>query len=143
MLALAFLAAIDMRTMRLPNLLTLPLIGLGLVQAIINEPNEFQNRACAAAVGYIALFIVAVVYSRLRNRAGLGLGDAKLFAASGAWTGLEGLPIVLLIGSVSALIAVGVARSQGEQITAATRLPFGPFLALGTWLVWTYAPLFH
>jgi leader peptidase (prepilin peptidase)/N-methyltransferase len=71
----------------------------------------------------------------------MGLGDAKLLAASGAWLGAEGLPGVLLWASGSALVGILIARWRGETLSASTRVPFGPFLAFGTWLVWVYGPV--
>jgi leader peptidase (prepilin peptidase) / N-methyltransferase len=69
------------------------------------------------------------------------LGDAKLFSAAGAWVGLEGLPSVLLCASVIAIAFAGVARAGGETVTAVTRIPFGPYLAFGFWIVWIYGPM--
>ena len=60
---------------------------------------------------------------------GLGLGDAKLFAASGTWLGLPLLPYVLLIAALGGLAWALIARAQG-------RLAFGPWIALGFWCVW-------
>ena len=79
-----------------------------------------------------------MLYSRLRGRDGLGLGDAKLFAASGAWLGLEGLPAVLLVACGAAIVALLVDGLAIAGLSATTRIPFGPFLAFGTWIVWLY-----
>ena len=71
----------------------------------------------------------------------MGLGDAKLLAASGAWLGAGALPTVLLWATGSALVCVLVASRRNPALTGASRLPFGPFLAFGIWLVWLYGPL--
>ena len=138
---LVFLSAIDLAAYRLPDALTLPLIGVGLCLCWWLRWDDVTLRALAAAVGYGALFFMAAGYRLARGWDGLGLGDAKLFAAAGSWTGLEGLPGVLLIASVSALAAAGLAVLGGRAITATTRMPFGPFLAIGFWLVWLYGPV--
>jgi leader peptidase (prepilin peptidase)/N-methyltransferase len=76
----------------------------------------------------------------------LGFGDVKLAAAAGAWTGLDGLPITLLLASGSALLAIlvhGMLR-PGERATPTTRIPFGSFLApaiIVTWVL-TYPDLY-
>jgi leader peptidase (prepilin peptidase)/N-methyltransferase len=68
----------------------------------------------------------------------LGGGDAKLLAASGAWLGTAALPLVVLFAAVAALMAaVGLALA-GLRLRAHTALPFGPFLALATWLIWMF-----
>jgi leader peptidase (prepilin peptidase)/N-methyltransferase len=69
------------------------------------------------------------------------MGDAKLFAASGAWLGAQALPTVLLWACVTALGVVLLAHVRGRRIAATTAIPFGSFLAFGTWLVWCLGPL--
>jgi leader peptidase (prepilin peptidase)/N-methyltransferase len=131
-------AWIDMHTMLLPDTLTLPLLLAGLMQTALTDPARLTDHALAAALGYLLLFGVAWTYRRLRGRDGLGLGDAKLLAAIGAWTGLDGLPAVLLLAACLGLCAAAVARCLGKTVTASTAIPFGPFLALAGWLIWLY-----
>ena len=140
---LVVLSVIDLATMRLPDALTLPLIATGLVCAALFKWDgdswlDLRWRVAAAALGYGLLFGVAWLYHRIRGRHGLGLGDAKLLAASGAWLGLEGVAPTLLVASLTALAAALVGHIAGRSITADTRIPFGPFLAGGTWLIWLY-----
>jgi leader peptidase (prepilin peptidase) / N-methyltransferase len=131
---------IDWRRAVLPDVLTLPLIALGLA-AIALAPDELWDRVCGAAAGFLGLWAVASLYRRLRGRDGLGLGDAKLFAASGAWVGASGLPSVLAGGALAALAAAGGMMLTGTRLDRHATLPFGPFLALATWLVWLFGPL--
>ena len=140
-LALAALSAIDVDCFRLPDALTLPLIATGLGLTAILGWDDPWLRLLAVLAGYGVLWAVAAVYERLRNRAGLGLGDAKLFAAAGAWVGFEGLASVLLYGSLAALVWVGFCAIRGQAVSRFTRLPFGPFLAFGLWWVWLYGPV--
>ena len=134
------LTVIDIRSFRLPDALTLPLTVLGIGFAQVLGWASWADRAIAAAVGFLLLFVVRGVYYRVRGRHGLGLGDAKLFAAAGAWTGIEGLAGVLLSGCILALMYVGGLAMTGRQVSAGVALPFGPFLAAGIWLVWLYGP---
>jgi leader peptidase (prepilin peptidase) / N-methyltransferase len=127
---------IDLRRWLLPDALTLPLILAGLAASLIFDPGTLTARAAGAAVGYAALSGVAWVYRRLRGREGLGGGDAKLFAAAGAWVGVGALPQVILIAAVGGLFAALLLRLKGVRLGAASALPFGPFLAIATWLVW-------
>jgi leader peptidase (prepilin peptidase) / N-methyltransferase len=138
---LVTLTVVDLESYRLPDILTLPLIAAGIGLCALLDWDAPVMRLVAAVAGYALLFFVAAVYHRLRGRHGLGLGDAKLFAAAGAWTGLEGLPSVLLVASLAALAAVGLAVATGRDISAQTRIAFGPFLALGFWAVWLYGPM--
>ncbi len=138
---LLVLGWIDLRRWLLPDVLTLPLVVLGLVAAAALAPDELLGRALGAALGYLSLAAVAALYRLLRGREGLGIGDAKLFAASGAWVGAMALPSVILIAALSALAAALCMRLAGVKLHAQSALPFGPFLALATWLVWLLGPL--
>lgn len=137
---LAVSSAIDVREHRLPDALTLPLAGLGLAVSALSGGQVWWF-ALSAMLGFVLLAGIAHVYRRVRGRAGLGLGDAKLMAASGAWLGADALPTVLLWAAMSALLCALLAHWRGHTVTGATRLPFGPFLAFATWLVWLYGPL--
>jgi leader peptidase (prepilin peptidase)/N-methyltransferase len=79
----------------------------------------------AGASGF--LWLVAEGYFRARGREGMGLGDVKMIAMAGAFLGLQGVTLVILlgslIGSVVGLAVVGVWR-KGRDF----ELPFGTFL---------------
>jgi leader peptidase (prepilin peptidase) / N-methyltransferase len=139
--ALIALSVIDLRTMRLPDALTLPLIAAGPLLAYVLDWDGVLWRLASAAAGFAFLFAIASAYRALRGRAGLGLGDAKLLAAAGAWVGLEALPTVMLWGCASALVLVLAAVLLRMPVEGSTRIPFGPFLALGFWIAWLYGPL--
>jgi len=140
-IVLVALSVIDFRVQRLPDILTLPLIAAGLLFCLVADPPAFAWHLLAALCAYLLLYLFATVYERLRSRPGLGLGDAKLLAAAGAWLGLEALPSVLLVATGTALFCVGMAVLLGKRITATSRIPFGPFLATAFWIVWLYGPM--
>ena len=130
------LAWIDARHWVLPDVLTLPLVIAGLAAALAFDPAAAGERTLGAATGYLALRVVAGLYRKIRGRDGLGEGDAKLLAAAGAWVGLSALPPVVLIAALGGLAAALCLRFAGVRLGALSALPFGPFLALATWLVW-------
>jgi leader peptidase (prepilin peptidase)/N-methyltransferase len=133
---------IDARRWLLPDALTLPLLIAGLAAAAAFDPKQLTDRALGAALGYLSLRVVALLYRVLRGREGLGHGDAKLLAASGAWVGAMALPQVVLGAAISALSAAACLRLAGVRLGAHSALPFGPFLALMTWLIWLLGPFF-
>jgi leader peptidase (prepilin peptidase)/N-methyltransferase len=137
--ALLTLGWIDAGSFLLPDVITLPLLLAGLAEAFFLEPERLTDRALAAALAYTALWALALAYRRLRGRDGLGLGDAKLLAAGGAWLGLAPLPYAMLAGALLGLGWAGGMRLRGVAVSATTRLPFGPFLAAGIWLAWLLA----
>lgn len=139
--ALLALALSDLRTMRLPDRLTLPLVVAGLAAAALLPGAAWRDHLAGAAAGFGFAAAVAWGYRRLRGRDGLGMGDAKLLAAAGAWVSWVGLPTVLVWACLSALALVAGLRLAGRPVDGATAIPFGPHLALGIWLTWVLGPL--
>lgn len=139
---LLLLGWIDLRCWMLPDVLTLPLIVAGLIEAAVFEPESIFERALGAAAGHLALRAVAISYRVMRGREGLGAGDAKLFGAAGAWLGVMALPEVILAAALTALVAAGALRLGGIQLHAHSALPFGPFIALSIWAYWLCGSLF-
>ena len=136
------LAAIDIRTRRLPDVLNLALCLSGFVVTAMIDVNLLVDHLAAAAIGYGALVAVELAYRRLRGREGLGRGDSKLLGAIGAWVGLQGLAACLFVGAASAIVYILVAsRVRGTEIRGDLAIAFGPFLALGGWLTWVYGPV--
>ena len=130
-LALVYLAYIDWRTFRLPNAITLPLIFLGLAFNWVSDLRLTSPTSAlmGASLGYVSLWALNAAYRLLKNRNGIGMGDAKLLAALGAWMGWSPLPSVLLIASVTGIMG-GIVwlKYCGHQLRQA--FPFGPFLAI-------------
>lgn len=139
--ALLALAVIDHRHFLLPDIITLPLIPLGLVVTWGNDPSALLDHVIGAAVGFGFVVVLREVYRRLRGREGMGLGDGKLLAASGAFVSWQGLPSVILIASFAALAIALLKFLRGSNIALGDRMPFGTFLCLATWIVWLYGPL--
>jgi leader peptidase (prepilin peptidase)/N-methyltransferase len=138
---LSILLAIDSRHMVLPNPLNFLLAVSGLLASWLLQDGEILERLLAVALGFSVLALVSSAYRRIRNRDGLGLGDAKLLGALGAWVGLGGLASVLFIGALAGLgFALCRAMVMGTP-SLRRKLPFGPFLAISGWMVWLYGPL--
>jgi leader peptidase (prepilin peptidase) / N-methyltransferase len=131
---LVAIAVIDLRTFRIPDLLSLPLIAAGLILAWTMPLLPFWHHIIGAAAGFAVLAGIGEWYFHRRGIDGLGLGDAKLFAAAGAWLGWQGLPMVLMIAALGGL-AFALLRGGATRVTA---IAFGPWLALGFWLVWLW-----
>lgn len=78
-------------------------------------------------------------FRRLKGHAALGSGDAILVAGSGVILGPLAAPQLVFISSLGGLAVMGLMRMK--QQTASKLLPFGPFLALATWLLFLEGPL--
>ena len=121
---------IDLDHMLLPDIFTLPGIGIGLIGAYLNPERSFQNAWLGVLVGGGILWSVAVIYYALRKREGMGGGDIKLLAWIGAILGLSSIPVVLLFASLWGSF-FGILMSLRSKDGAQTAIPFGPYLALG------------
>ena len=138
---LLLIAVVDGEHFWLPDRLTLPLLGTGLLAAVTLDRLTPVDSLAGAAVGFGGLWLVARAYRRVRGRDGLGGGDPFLLAAGGAWTGWIGLPSVLLWAALGGLSVVAARLLTGNRVSGSDRLPFGVFLALGVWLTWLLGPL--
>jgi leader peptidase (prepilin peptidase) / N-methyltransferase len=139
---LIVLAAVDMLAFRLPDVLTFPLIAAGLAVAWWFD-RDLVGHAVAAAIGWGSFYLLAWGYRRTRGREGLGLGDAKLAAAAGAWLGWENLPFMILLACAVGLVWVGIATARRGREALSERIPFGVALCFALWIVWLYgAPVF-
>lgn len=135
------LSLIDLRTFRLPDPGTLGLVMAGLALSVAGVTGSMINHAAGAALGFIAFAAVGWAWHRWRGIEALGLGDAKLLAAAGAWVGASALPSVLLIGCGAGLLfALATGMAQGK-LTGQLAIPFGPALALGFWITWLHGPI--
>lgn len=124
------LAAIDLETGYLPDALTLPLIAIGIGANITGRFSPTIDALIGAVVGCGVFYIVSVTFKRVRNVEGLGLGDAKLLAAIGAWGGWIVLAPTVFLAALATLIGAALARVFGIGVERNTELPFGPALAL-------------
>jgi leader peptidase (prepilin peptidase)/N-methyltransferase len=134
MLALTF---IDLDTQLLPDDITLPLLWLGLVANVFGTFTDLRSAVLGAVLGYGILWAVYWAFRLIAKKEGMGYGDFKLLAAIGAWTGWQVLPVVIVVsaglGAVIGSIALWLTKKGAD-----TRIPFGPYLALGgiAGLVW-------
>lgn len=128
--ALVALTFIDLDTQLLPDDITLPLLWLGLLVNLGGTFVDLRSAVLGAVGGYLLLWSVYWAFRLLAKKEGMGYGDFKLLAALGAWTGWQVLPLVILVaaflGAVVGSIVLWLTRRG-----SGTRIPFGPYLALG------------
>jgi leader peptidase (prepilin peptidase)/N-methyltransferase len=74
------------------------------------------------------LWLGGWIFYKVRHREGLGFGDVKLVMMAGAFLGLEGALLTLLIGSVAgSILGYGFIKLTRRD-SASYELPFGTFL---------------
>jgi leader peptidase (prepilin peptidase)/N-methyltransferase len=149
---LLVLSFIDLDTKRLPDIITLPAIGVFFLAGFAVHDVPWSERAIGAAAGYLLVRIIADGYYYATGREGLGLGDGKLLAIMGALFGWKAIPAIVLLASLAGILisvpvlvvrrrreaaagpailsksAAGPAPAEPVSIRKA-EVPFGPFLA--------------
>lgn len=140
------LAVIDVRERRLPNVVTLPFLGIALLAATVDgllRPTGARAEALLVTplapqwlLPLGAALAAAIVFGVLSLVGGTGMGDTKLaiglaaLLASIRWTSpLEAMVIAMLIGGIAGVIGLVMKKWRMRS-----RIPFGPCLLAGAWL---------
>ena len=108
---MAILAVIDHRENRLPDAITLPTLWLGLIINIESVFVPLSHAVIGAVYGYTVIRIIHDAEVLIRTQSGIGLGDAKLLAALGAWYGHFALPF-LVVGAAILTLLVYLKRPE-------------------------------
>jgi leader peptidase (prepilin peptidase)/N-methyltransferase len=171
----------DLRVRMLPDLVNWPGFVAGLFLSVVVPPEDgtalflsanlfhrvppvrllgFLDALVGAAFGSLLLWGTAALYKVVRGREGMGLGDVKMMAMVGAFLGLRGTFLTILLGTllgsvVGGAIILGLYVS-GWQLVLAERasrrrlgtvtglrwaiasqyqLPLGTFLGIAALLV--------
>lgn len=133
--ALICLAFIDADHFILPDNITLPLLWAGIIASLIGiSPISIESSLWGAIAGYLSLWSLYWGFKLITGKEGLGYGDFKLFAAAGAWLGWMPLPSMILIAAILGIIG-GIISLKRNQQDLQNMFPFGPYLALGFWII--------
>jgi leader peptidase (prepilin peptidase)/N-methyltransferase len=124
---------IDFDKQILPDVITLPLLWLGLLCSLNAVFIDSHASIIGAAAGYLSLWLIYHLFRLATGKEGMGYGDFKLLGAIGAWVGWQSLPLVILFSSVvGAVIGIMLILAKGRDHNQP--MPFGPFLAAAGWI---------
>jgi leader peptidase (prepilin peptidase)/N-methyltransferase len=116
-LGLLAAAAIDLEYMILPDAITLGGTALGVVSCLVRSEVDLSGSLLGAVGGFLVIWFPFVwLHEKLRGFPGMGLGDAKLVALSGAWFGLPGALFCLFAGAIQGTLATGVVTLLGVKL---------------------------
>ncbi len=132
--ALIALSLIDLEQRILPDRIVFPLLWGGLLINCATLFTDLQSAVLGAAAGYLVLWSIDQVHHYLTGKRGMGHGDFKLLAAIGAWLGWQMLPVVIFIASIGGLLTAGSSMIIHKH-SADRPISFGPWLALGAWIM--------
>ena len=128
--ALIVITVIDLNHQIIPDVISLPGIGVGLLASLVLPQFTFFDSLKGFLLGGGSLFLVATLYQWLFRREGMGGGDVKLLAMIGAFLGWKAVILTIFLGSlVGSITGIIVMVLKGKDFKYA--IPFGPFLSLG------------
>ena len=119
------IAVVDLRSRRIPNLLSFPGVLVSLMLGTFWPGIGFTWAVTGAAVGF---GILSIIWMMPGNT--IGAGDVKLGAGIGA---IAGFPIVILglVVAISIVGATAILLLLTRTLSRKDNIPFGPFLATG------------
>jgi leader peptidase (prepilin peptidase)/N-methyltransferase len=97
------------------------------------------NAFIGLVLGGSPLYLIGLLWEKLRKVEAMGGGDVKYMAMVGSFLGWKGAFLTIMLGAVSGSI-VGVALILLKKHQADKVIPFGPFLAFGTLLTLFMGP---
>mgnify|MGYP003603477415 CR=1 FL=1 len=125
------ISLVDLRVQRVPNLLVLVLLAWAVVQSLwLGRPTLVELVVGLFTGGGVFLLLA------LFSRGALGAGDVKLAAASGALVGWPAVLVALFLSILAGGIAAGLLLVT-RRATRGDTMAYGPYLALGSWLVYS------
>lgn len=131
--ALIVITAIDLYHQIIPDVISLPGIGVGLIASLILPQITFFNSLIGVLLGGGSLFIVGTLYQWFFKREGMGGGDVKLLAMIGAFLGWKAVILTILLSSlIGSITGIFIMVLKGKDFKYA--IPFGPFLSLGAFI---------
>ena len=134
---------IDLKHYIIPNELTFPLMLIGFVKSFDPNLNQtifpnYINSLLGGFFGYAVIWLIIFFYKKVRNKEGMGLGDAKLMAVVGFWFGWASIPFTIFISSAVALVLVIPSLIKKTRNMSA-QIPFGPYIIIGCIIYVTFA----
>jgi len=135
--ALLGIIFIDFYHQIIPDVISLPGIAIGFVVSFVNPALSWQESGLGLFFGGGSFYLIAAGHYLLTKRAGMGGGDIKFLAMIGAFLGWQALPFVVfisaLLGSIIGVFAMIQQRKGGKTV-----IPYGPFLAIASYIFLFY-----
>jgi leader peptidase (prepilin peptidase)/N-methyltransferase len=141
--AMIVITFIDFDSQIIPDVITLPGIVVGLIGASFLLPDPFtpslhysitpllpvvgfKNSIAGLFLGGGLFYLIAIL-----SRGGMGGGDIKMMAMIGAFMGWKAVLLTTFLGSIFGSV-VGIFLMVFKGKGRKTKIPFGPFLAIGS-----------
>ncbi|MCI5066299.1 prepilin peptidase [bacterium] len=137
--ALIVISFIDLEYFIIPNVISYPGVAFGVLIGVEQEffgalqsppfVGSIEESLWGILTGAGILFSISFFYIKVRKKQGLGLGDVKLLAATGATFGVQGAFYTIFIGSLLGSV-LGISLILIGRGKWSSYIPFGPYLAV-------------
>ncbi len=141
--AMIVIIFIDIDFQIIPDVITLPGMPIGVLAAAFLLPDPFLvfrttgggagleivgiiNSLAGLSLGFGLFYLIAVL-----SKGGMGGGDIKMMGMVGAFLGWKGVLLTTFIGSLTGAL-VGLSLMALNKAGKKTKIPFGPYLAVGS-----------
>ena len=130
---------IDLEHQIIPDSITLPGIPLAIIlgstilpdPVLPDSPFGFKASLIGSLAGGGSFYLIAVLGKAVFKKDAMGGGDIKMMAMVGGLIGWKGVFLTTFLASLfGSLIGVSLILLKGKEWGA--RIPFGPYLALGS-----------
>jgi len=121
------IAFIDWKTMLIPDILSIGGIVIGLGFSIFR--GEIIQSLISGVVSGGILLIFAVIGKWIFKKEAMGFGDVKMAAMLGVFVGWRSFIFLLIIASFTGAVYGIIMQLRGK--IQDSKVPFGPFLAIG------------
>jgi leader peptidase (prepilin peptidase)/N-methyltransferase len=158
--SLLVITFIDLDHQIIPDVITLPGMIIGLAAApffmtALAGPLSFGlgkviphagpyltallNSFMGLLLGASPLYVIGLLWEKLRKVEAMGGGDVKLMGMVGSFLGWKGAFLTIMLGAVAGSV-IGITLILLGKYQADKVIPFGPFLALGSLVNLFYGP---
>ncbi|MGI6656200.1 MAG: prepilin peptidase [Desulfobulbus sp.] len=121
-------SVIDLRLRQIPDSLVITGCLAGIIGSLFTPLPGWTHAMAGMVFGTMVPLMVVSTYEWLRNTTLIGGGDIKLLGMIGAFLGWQPLGSILFYSAISGVVVAVAVKLAGKP----ARLPFAPFLTLGT-----------
>lgn len=133
---------IDIKLQIIPDVISLPGIGVGIATLLYLNWPFWQASLVYSFLGLVvgggSLLAIALIYSFVRNKEGMGGGDIKLCAMLGTFLGWKGMLFVFFVSSILALAFAVASFPFQKKSEESQPIPYGPYLSAAAIIYFFY-----
>lgn len=133
---LIFISIIDIKYFIIPDYLNFALLVIGLLKQGCRSLDQAIWAFLFGMLMFSMLWFLRLIFFRIREKHGLGLGDVKMAAAAAVIIEPWHQSLFFLLAAASAMAYFGVSQFFVKQKAEERRIPFGPFLSLSLFIIY-------